>query len=105
MEQLPVSPKPVVVVRDEMWLLRQSDELCRAVKAGEMEVPPRRAASAEDVLTQLARQGRSLGPVVLEPPVLEPAYFFCNSCGEEVEDEAAECCVDGEIEPSYEPAT
>ncbi|AWN05268.1 hypothetical protein SEA_IBANTIK_44 [Streptomyces phage Ibantik] len=30
-----------------------------------------------------------------------PVYYFCNSCGEEVEDEAAECCDDGEIEPSY----
>jgi hypothetical protein len=32
----------------------------------------------------------------------EPAYYFCNGCGEEVDDEAAECCIDGEIEPSYD---
>lgn len=35
-----------------------------------------------------------------------PVYFFCNSCGEEVQDENADCCDDGEIEPSYdEPFT
>lgn len=33
----------------------------------------------------------------------EPAYWFCNSCGEEVDgDETAECCDDGEIEPSWD---
>ena len=32
----------------------------------------------------------------------EPAYWWCNSCGEEVDgDETAECCDDGEIVPSY----
>jgi len=31
-----------------------------------------------------------------------PVYFFCNSCGEEVEDETSNCCDDGEIEPSYD---
>ncbi|MGW2720838.1 hypothetical protein [Streptomyces sp. NPDC001492] len=32
----------------------------------------------------------------------EPAYWFCNSCGDEVDDETSECCDDGEIEPSYD---
>jgi hypothetical protein len=32
----------------------------------------------------------------------QPVYFFCNSCGEEVEDEASICCDDGEIEPSHD---
>lgn len=32
----------------------------------------------------------------------EPVYWFCNSCGEEVRDEFAECCEDGENEPSYD---
>lgn len=32
----------------------------------------------------------------------EPTYWFCNSCGEEVDDESADCCDDGEIEPSYD---
>jgi hypothetical protein len=31
----------------------------------------------------------------------EPVYWFCNSCGEEV-DETSECCEDGEIEGSYD---
>ena len=39
-----------------------------------------------------------------EPEELEPAYWWCNSCGEEVDDETAECCDDGENEPSYDPA-
>lgn len=30
----------------------------------------------------------------------EPVYWFCNSCGDEVDGEFAECCDDGEIEPS-----
>ncbi|MFE9391675.1 hypothetical protein [Streptomyces sp. NPDC006784] len=33
---------------------------------------------------------------------LEPVYWWCNSCGEEVQDETAECCDDGEIVPSYD---
>ena len=33
----------------------------------------------------------------------DPVYWFCNSCGEEV-DEHAECCIDGENEPSYDQA-
>ncbi|MFI6979331.1 hypothetical protein ACIBSV_12195 [Embleya sp. NPDC050154] len=33
---------------------------------------------------------------------IEPTYWFCNSCGDEV-DETDECCDDGEIEPSYDP--
>lgn len=33
----------------------------------------------------------------------EPVYYFCNSCGEEVDGETvAECCEDGEIEPSWD---
>lgn len=32
----------------------------------------------------------------------EPVYWFCNGCGEEVQDEADECCLDGENEPSYD---
>lgn len=32
----------------------------------------------------------------------EPAYFWCNSCGDEVQDEADECCEDGEIVASYD---
>lgn len=32
----------------------------------------------------------------------EPVYWFCNSCGEEVPDEHASCCDDGENEPSYD---
>jgi hypothetical protein len=32
----------------------------------------------------------------------EPVYWFCNSCGEEVDDETSECCEDGEIEGSYD---
>lgn len=31
----------------------------------------------------------------------EPVYWFCNSCGDEVEDETVDCCVNGEIEPAY----
>lgn len=31
----------------------------------------------------------------------EPVYWFCNSCGDEV-DEADECCPDGEVEPAYD---
>lgn len=33
----------------------------------------------------------------------DPVYWFCNSCDEEV-DEHAECCIDGENEPSYDEA-
>lgn len=32
----------------------------------------------------------------------EPAYWFCTSCEEGVEDAAAVCCDDGEIEPAYD---
>lgn len=32
----------------------------------------------------------------------EPVYWFCNSCGEEVDDEHAECCDDGENEPAWD---
>jgi hypothetical protein len=32
----------------------------------------------------------------------EPVYWFCNSCGEEVEAEHQECREDGENEPSYD---
>lgn len=31
-----------------------------------------------------------------------PIYWWCNSCGEEVDDEFAECCDDGEIEAEYD---
>jgi hypothetical protein len=31
-----------------------------------------------------------------------PVYWWCNSCGDEVEDETAVCCDDGEIEPGYD---
>ncbi|MFG3509673.1 hypothetical protein ACGF5F_29695 [Streptomyces sp. NPDC047821] len=34
----------------------------------------------------------------------EPTYWFCNSCGEEVQDQFEDCCDDGENEPSYEGA-
>lgn len=36
----------------------------------------------------------------------EPVYYFCNSCGENYDDEVPECetegCIDGEIEPAYD---
>lgn len=32
----------------------------------------------------------------------EPVYWFCYSCGEEVDDQFAECCPDGENEPSWD---
>ena len=34
----------------------------------------------------------------------EPAYWSRNSCGAEVDAETAECCDDGENEPSYDEA-
>lgn len=34
----------------------------------------------------------------------EPTYWWCNSCGNEVDDETVDCCDDGENEPSYDGA-
>ncbi|MGW0468267.1 hypothetical protein ACWDX6_23825 [Streptomyces sp. NPDC003027] len=48
-------------------------------------------------VTIVARRGY----VTLHEPEPEPVYWFCNGCGDEVQDETAECCDDGEIEPSY----
>ncbi|MFE0101180.1 hypothetical protein [Streptomyces sp. NPDC059009] len=35
----------------------------------------------------------------------EPVYWWCNGCGEEVQDEADDCCDSGEIVPSYDDGT
>jgi predicted amidophosphoribosyltransferase len=32
----------------------------------------------------------------------DPAYWWCNSCGNEVDDQFAECCDDGENEPAWD---
>ncbi|MFE5863176.1 hypothetical protein ACFQ77_21895 [Streptomyces virginiae] len=115
-DHLPSLPKSPLFIVDEMHDVLQ-----------QLRADDRSAATVDELLTELVRQGRRpVAPVapVLSPftphrladfdgpkgipvddPEPEPVYWFCNSCGEEVEDETAECCADGEIEPSYDEPT
>lgn len=111
---------PPLIVDEAQEILRRvrvDDQAAVTVRVDELLAELVRQGRRPDVVAstvrvpfetwQYSNLGRPEETSVEDQPVEpEPVYWFCNSCGEEVEDEAAECCVDGEIEPSYdEPAT